>query len=63
MAKAVCNDADLDGKDLNCDRNTFFSLRLPIAVLQEALFEKKTSGMAAARFRANSSRTEGAWSR
>ena len=39
--KAVCNDADLDGKDLNCDRNTFFSLRLPIAVLQEALFEKK----------------------
>lgn len=39
--KAVCNDADKDGKDLNCERNTFFSLRLPIAVLQEALFEKK----------------------
>ncbi|WP_395005948.1 sensor histidine kinase [Undibacterium sp.] len=39
--KAVCNDADLDGKDVNCQRNTFFSLRLPIAVLQEALFEKK----------------------
>ncbi|WMW82205.1 HAMP domain-containing sensor histidine kinase [Undibacterium cyanobacteriorum] len=39
--KSVCNDAKLDGKDLNCERNTFFSLRLPIAVLQEALFEKK----------------------
>ncbi|MBC3875987.1 sensor histidine kinase [Undibacterium flavidum] len=39
--KALCNDVEKDGKDLNCDRNTFFSLRLPIAVLQEALFEKK----------------------
>lgn len=39
--KSVCNDIALDGKDLNCNRNTFFSLRLPIAVLQEALFEKK----------------------
>lgn len=39
--KGVCNDADLDGKNSNCARNTFFSLRLPIAVLQDALFEKK----------------------
>jgi signal transduction histidine kinase len=39
--KAVCNDIELDGKEANCTRNTFFSLRLPIAVWQEALFEKK----------------------
>lgn len=39
--KAVCNQADLDDKDADCQKNTFFSLRLPIPVLQEALFEKK----------------------
>ncbi|MFZ6654207.1 sensor histidine kinase [Undibacterium sp. TJN19] len=39
--QAVCNQADLDDKDANCQKNTFFSLRLPIPVLQEALFEKK----------------------
>ncbi|BBB64762.1 hypothetical protein UNDYM_0509 [Undibacterium sp. YM2] len=39
--KAVCNQADLDDKDTDCQKNTFFSLRLPIPVLQEALFEKK----------------------
>ncbi|MFZ6734928.1 sensor histidine kinase [Undibacterium sp. Ji42W] len=39
--QAVCNQADLDDKDADCQKNTFFSLRLPIPVLQEALFEKK----------------------
>lgn len=51
--KAICNDIDVDidrdsnqlrnseTKNQDCLRNTFFSLRLPIAVLQEALFEKK----------------------
>ncbi|MFZ6799849.1 sensor histidine kinase [Undibacterium sp. Di24W] len=51
--KAICNDADKDtahlvgsenlnlDKNPKCLRNTFFSLRLPIAILQEALFEKK----------------------
>nr|WP_315475365.1 HAMP domain-containing sensor histidine kinase [uncultured Undibacterium sp.] len=55
--KAICNDTDKDTdhltnseisnpdknshKNPDCLRNTFFSLRLPIAVLQEALFEKK----------------------
>ena len=39
--KALCNDADQDANDDTCARNTFFSLRLPIAVLQDALFEKK----------------------
>lgn len=39
--QAICNQADLDDKDEGCQKNTFFSLRLPIPVLQEALFEKK----------------------
>ena len=39
--QAICNQADLDDKDADCQKNTFFSLRLPIPVLQEALFEKK----------------------
>ncbi|MFZ6769137.1 sensor histidine kinase [Undibacterium sp. Di26W] len=39
--QAICNQADQDDKDANCQKNTFFSLRLPIPVLQEALFEKK----------------------
>ncbi len=39
--KAVCNELGKDEQDVDCERNTFFSLRLPIAVLQEALFEKK----------------------
>lgn len=44
--KGVCNQAELDRLDseeeLNtCNKNTFFSLRLPIAVFQQALFEKK----------------------
>lgn len=47
--KSICNDSDKDGstvlkletKNDDCLRHTFFSLRLPIAVLQEALFEKK----------------------
>ncbi|MFZ6874772.1 sensor histidine kinase [Undibacterium sp. Di27W] len=39
--QAVCNQADLDDKDADCQKNTFFSLRLPIPALQEALFEKK----------------------
>ncbi|MFZ6711114.1 sensor histidine kinase [Undibacterium sp. TC9W] len=39
--QAICNQADLDDKDTDCQKNTFFSLRLPIPVLQEALFEKK----------------------
>lgn len=39
--KAVCNQADEDDKNADCQKNTFFSLRLPIPVLQEALFEKK----------------------
>lgn len=39
--QAICNQADQDDKDADCQKNTFFSLRLPIPVLQEALFEKK----------------------
>lgn len=41
--KPMCNDTRLDGdaENANCKKSTFFSLRLPIAVLQEALFEKK----------------------
>ncbi|MFZ6746801.1 sensor histidine kinase [Undibacterium sp. JH2W] len=39
--QAVCNQADQDDKDADCQKNTFFSLRLPIPALQEALFEKK----------------------
>lgn len=53
--KSICNDSDKDEahvvkaetetktqtNNADCLRNTFFSLRLPIAVLQEALFEKK----------------------
>ncbi|MFC0348343.1 sensor histidine kinase [Undibacterium danionis] len=47
--KSICNDSDKDAstvvkletKNDDCLRHTFFSLRLPIAVLQEALFEKK----------------------
>ncbi|MBC3907631.1 HAMP domain-containing histidine kinase [Undibacterium sp. NL8W] len=39
--QAICNQADQDDKDTDCQKNTFFSLRLPIPVLQEALFEKK----------------------
>jgi signal transduction histidine kinase len=46
--KPACDDASDDGKEsrlesknLVCKRHTFFSLRLPIAVWQEALFEKK----------------------
>ena len=39
--EAACNQAELDEAGDDCKKNTFFSLRLPIAVLQEALFEKK----------------------
>ncbi|BBB58822.1 hypothetical protein UNDKW_0549 [Undibacterium sp. KW1] len=39
--QAICNQADQDDNDADCQKNTFFSLRLPIPVLQEALFEKK----------------------
>ncbi|PRC91357.1 Histidine kinase-, DNA gyrase B-, and HSP90-like ATPase [Solimicrobium silvestre] len=39
--KAVCNQIELDDADAACKKNAFFSLRLPIAVLQDALFEKK----------------------
>ncbi len=47
--KSICNDSEkdvstvakLETKKDDCLRHTFFSLRLPIAVLQEALFEKK----------------------
>lgn len=39
--QAACNQAELDDKDEGCQKNTFFSLRLPIPVLQEALFDKK----------------------
>ncbi len=39
--KPACNEVENDGDEAQCMRNTFFSLRLPIAVLQEALFEKK----------------------
>ena len=39
--QAVCNQIEQDDKDEHCQKNTFFSLRLPIPVLQEALFEKK----------------------
>lgn len=47
--KSICNDSEkdvssvvkLETKNDDCLRHTFFSLRLPIAVLQEALFEKK----------------------
>ena len=39
--KAVCNQAIQDERDAACPKNAVFSLRLPIAVWQEALFEKK----------------------
>ena len=39
--KAICNQAEMDEDDPACQKNAFFSLRLPIAVLQDALFEKK----------------------
>ncbi|MES2933140.1 MAG: sensor histidine kinase, partial [Pseudomonadota bacterium] len=39
--KSVCNQAEQDNADHTCKKDAFFSLRLPIAVLQEALFEKK----------------------
>ena len=40
--KGVCNQVELDeAENPTCKKNTFFSLRLPIAALQEALFEKK----------------------
>ena len=48
--KGVCNILDHESvvlesnegsESATCRKNTFFSLRLPIAVLQEALFEKK----------------------
>ncbi len=39
--KAACNQSELDDADSDCQKNAFFSLRLPIAVLQEALFDKK----------------------
>lgn len=39
--KAICNQTNLDTNDTTCKKDVFFSLRLPIAVLQEALFEKK----------------------
>jgi signal transduction histidine kinase len=39
--KAVCNQAAQDELDSECAKNAFFSVRLPIAVWQEALFEKK----------------------
>lgn len=39
--KAVCNQTELDERDPACEKNAFFSLRLPIPVLQDALFEKK----------------------
>lgn len=39
--KAACNQSELDDAGSDCQKNAFFSLRLPIAVLQEALFDKK----------------------
>ncbi len=39
--KGVCNQQELDEVKPDCDKNAFFSLRLPIAVWQEALFEKR----------------------
>ncbi|NYE64225.1 signal transduction histidine kinase [Duganella sp. 1224] len=36
-----CNRADLADDDASCARSAFFSLRLPIAVLQDALFEQR----------------------
>jgi signal transduction histidine kinase len=36
-----CNQADLADDDPACARSAFFSLRLPIAVLQDALFEQR----------------------
>ncbi len=36
-----CNQADLADEDTACARSAFFSLRLPIAVLQDALFEQR----------------------
>ena len=39
--KAACNQSEMDDAVNDCLKNAFFSLRLPIPVLQEALFEKK----------------------
>ncbi len=39
--RVACNRPELDDAGADCQKNAFFSLRLPIAVLQEALFEKK----------------------
>jgi signal transduction histidine kinase len=39
--KASCIEADNEAAGTQCKKDVFFSLRLPIAVLQEALFEKK----------------------
>jgi signal transduction histidine kinase len=36
-----CNQAEAADDDANCARSAFFSLRLPIGVLQDALFEKR----------------------
>ncbi|SHN44889.1 Signal transduction histidine kinase [Duganella sacchari] len=36
-----CNQADANDDDDACARSAFFSLRLPIGVLQDALFEKR----------------------
>ncbi|MYN30512.1 sensor histidine kinase [Duganella levis] len=36
-----CNQPDIADDDANCARSAFFSLRLPVAVLQDALFEKR----------------------
>ncbi|MET3118061.1 signal transduction histidine kinase [Undibacterium sp. GrIS 1.8] len=38
---ANCNQAELDDQDSTCSKTSFYSLRLPIAVWQDALFEKK----------------------
>ncbi|MFZ6815737.1 sensor histidine kinase [Undibacterium sp. Rencai35W] len=38
---ANCNQAELDDQDHTCSKTSFYSLRLPIAIWQEALFEKK----------------------
>ncbi|GGC95990.1 sensor histidine kinase [Undibacterium terreum] len=38
---ASCNEPEQDGRDEECSRSSFFSLRLPVGVLQDALFEKK----------------------
>ncbi|WP_394779899.1 sensor histidine kinase [Undibacterium sp.] len=38
---ASCNQPGQDDDDAGCSRSSFFSLRLPVGVLQDALFEKK----------------------